>query len=256
MTDKEKIIAKVNTIANITAYDTNTYIWARTTPTYLKNKYKENYTLGGGNIISTGYIFNAINFLAKVHNILNSSRRIFSDQTSIDNYLELKGDLEKVKLWGKARYFIKKPHLGEINEKESFIRLCQGIDLKNILIIPEEWKNDKNRLGDVWDNWRNKISHMGVQSKGSSSTLDLKYPKTGKSLRNYTKIKDFINSCNEIAITDNRITVEFLVRDIQKIAKYIENLIISKSKTSFEILELIDWIEMTDSEDFYYSLIY
>lgn len=256
MTDKEQIIAKVNNVANIALYDINTYVWARTTPTYRKSKYKEEYTLGGGNIVSTAYIFNALNFLSKVHDILISNKRIFIDQSNVDSYEKVKEELQASDLWKNVKSFIKKPHLGDINEKDAFVRLCQNIDLMDITLVPTEWKDDTDKLKEIWDNWRNRIAHMGIQSKGSSGALELINPKTNKPITDYKKIKDFIKVYKGVSITDSNVIVEFLVRDIKKIALHIENLVMSKDEDSFGLRELITWLDLTDSKDFFYSRIY
>ena len=65
MDNRQELAKRITDICNICLFDINSYIWIRSTETYKNSYFKDEFTLGGGNVVSATYIFSVINSLAK-----------------------------------------------------------------------------------------------------------------------------------------------------------------------------------------------
>lgn len=127
------------------------------------NKKIDEFNLGLGSFSTAISLFALINFLSKVYFILNKGSEKIVNPSDIDEYKRLEKILKENKEeWKNIKKYFKKPRIGEINETEAFIFLIEnspidfGID-----------KTNKEQIREVWQNYRNKLTHL-ISLKGNT----------------------------------------------------------------------------------------
>ncbi len=158
MNEKDFIIDKLNN-ASLIIKDAHSFLFLN-----FEQKHKiDEHKLGLGSFSTAISLFALINFVSKVYFILNKGDEKIVNQSNIDEYKRLENILkENKKEWKNIKKYFKKPRIGEINETDAFIFLIEncpidfGID-----------KTNKKQICEVWQNYRNKLTHL-ISLKGNT----------------------------------------------------------------------------------------
>ena len=131
--------------------DTNTFVWARAEHRAVFSEIKE---IGGGNFLIVLGLFAVIGYLAKINAILNG--RDVVTKTQKDHAKELLKPIFKEHPEIKDRVLVKR--VGQINETDAFKQLMEDAHIS--------WGMPQNDLFKVWDDLRNKLTHMVIPENG------------------------------------------------------------------------------------------
>jgi hypothetical protein len=125
-----------------------------------KKSHIQKWETGGGNFLMALGLFAVLNFLAKVHRHLTDPDAFIAqnDREIVNETIKgLKKDPKlKVILEGKNTRWLP-PRVGDVNEKESFIKLVDALPNKIDLGIPDD-KGES--AGEIWNSLRNSLAHM------------------------------------------------------------------------------------------------
>ncbi len=145
----------------------------------------EKYKLGGGNHLSLIGQFAILNFISKIHFVLNMGRKAYVGSDKVAKIRGIKRSAPS-----NVRRYIPVPKLGEMNEKGAFVLL--------VLKYPKDVGIPKvrDKIEKVWDDIRNKISHLAtIEVDNVAMTLrypTIEYPQIFEEAKNWTKAKPFI----------------------------------------------------------------
>lgn len=162
--------------------DVNSFIFLRSkTGLSILREYK----LGGGNHLSLIGQFAILNFISKIHFVLNKGRAAYIGSGKVTKIQELKRSAPS-----NIRNYVRVPRLGEINEKEAFVLLVLEYP-KDIGIPKVQYKIEK-----VWNDIRNKISHLAtIEVDNVAMTLSyptIEYLQIFEEAKKWTLAKPFI----------------------------------------------------------------
>ena len=151
MNEKDFIIDKLKN-ASLIVKDAHSFLFLN-----FEQKHKiDEHKLGLGSFSTAISLFALINFVPKIYFILNTGNEKIVNQSDIDEYKRLENILkENKKEWKNIKKYFKKPRIGDINETDAFIFLIEnspidfGID-----------KTNKEQIQEVWQNYRNKLTHL------------------------------------------------------------------------------------------------
>lgn len=151
MNEKDFIIDKLKN-ASLIVKDAHSFLFLN-----FEQKHKiDEHKLGLGSFSTAISLFALINFVSKIYFILNTGNEKIVNQSDIDEYKRLENILkENKKEWKNIKKYFKKPRIGDINETDAFIFLIEnspidfGID-----------KTNKEQIQEVWQNYRNKLTHL------------------------------------------------------------------------------------------------
>jgi len=162
--------------------DVNSFIFLRSKTGY---KILEEYKLGGGNHLSLIGQFAILNFISKIHFLLNKGTTAYVGPAEVDKITKLKRGAPS-----NVREYVRVPRLGEINEKTAFVFLILKYP-KNIGIPKVQ-----NKIEKVWDDFRNKMSHLAtIEADNSAMTLiypTIEYSQIFEEAKKWTLAKPFI----------------------------------------------------------------
>lgn len=233
--------------------DVNSFIFLRSKEGLpILNEYK----LGGGNLISLIGQLAILNFLAKIHFVLNKGDKAHATQDKIDKITGIRNASAKLKK------YIRVPMLGEMNEQQAFVFLI--LEYPKDIGIPKE----EEKIKKVWNDLRNKISHVAtievdnIAITFEYSTLD--YPQISqpinpkpfriinpsyrKNQRNKIKREDpdFKNPVSKTMwnLSSDVVFVDFLNLSIQEIAGWIIDKINNDTYQENYLSETKKWIEI------------
>ena len=200
MNDKDFIIDKLNNTSLIIR-DAHSFLFLNFEQ---KNKINE-YKLGLGSFSTAISLFSLINFIWKVYFILNKGNKKIVNQSDINEYKRLEKILkENNEEWENIKKYFKKPRIGDINETDAFIFLIEncpidfGID-----------KMNKEQIREVWQNYRNKLTHL-ISLKGNESSgqmlinLNVHTSEEGMYKSNLEFIKGRIKTYKAFDITEEK----------------------------------------------------
>lgn len=253
MDSRRELAKRITDISNICLFDINSYIWIRSTETYKNSDFKDELTLGGGNVVSATYIFSVINFLAKINYIISSKKRVYIDRDAVLKYSNfnefLKSSNEPIlKL---LKPYLQKPKEGTINEIDAFKKLCKDLP-DSIHFVTQEIKSSNDELDKLWKNWRNGLAHMALPRYGTVATIEFK--NLDDTILNYSETKNELGKRTEYSIEKRKIIIELLIRDITEINKWLVDKIMSDSITSEKIEEAITWLGIVEGDEMYINL--
>ena len=158
MSEKDFIIDKLNN-ASLIIRDTHSFLFLNFEQ---KNKIDE-FNLGLGSFSTAISLFALINFLSKVYFILNKGTEKIVNQSDIDEYKRLEKILKENKEeWKNIKKYFRKPRIGDINETDAFVFL-----IENSPIDFGIEKTNKEQICEVWQNYRNKLTHL-ISLKGNT----------------------------------------------------------------------------------------
>lgn len=162
--------------------DVNSFIFLRSkTGLSILQKYK----LGGGNHLSLIGQFAILNFISKIHLVLNKGRRAYVGSDKVTKIKELKRNAPS-----NVRRYVRVPRLGEINEKGAFVLLV--LEYPKDIGIPKV----QDKIEKVWDDIRNKISHLAtIEVDNVAMTLSyptIEFSQIFKEAKKWTLAKPFI----------------------------------------------------------------
>lgn len=238
--------------------DVNSFIFLRSKKGLpILNEYK----LGGGNHLSLIGQFAMLNFISKINFVLNKGGSVYIGSDKIENVRKIRKDTP-----ANLRKYIRIPKPGEMNEKDAFVFLIfkYPIDLG----IPKQ----KEKIEKVWDDLRNKISHLAT-IEADNVAVAVRYPtieylqifkeakkwtlakpftiiKPGDRKNHKAKIKkddpDLKKPISKIMwnAASDVVTVDFLNIAIQEIADWIIENINSGSYPKDNLLEAEKWIKI------------
>lgn len=162
--------------------DVNSFIFLRSkTGLAILHEYK----LGGGNHLSLIGQFAILNFISKIHLILNKGNEAYVGSDEVTKIQELKRNAPS-----NVRRYVWVPRLGEVNEKGAFVLL--------VLKYPKDMGIPKvqNKIEKVWDDLRNKISHLAtIEVDNIAMTLEyptIEFPQIFEEAKKWTLAKPFI----------------------------------------------------------------
>ena len=253
MDNRQELAKRITDICNICLFDINSYIWIRSTETYKNSYFKDEFTLGGGNVVSATYIFSVINSLAKINYIISSKKRVYIDRDAVLKYSNFNEFLKSLNepILKLFRPYMQKPKEGTINEIDAFKKLNKDLPESIHFVIPEI-KNSNDELDKLWKNWRNGLAHMALPRYGTVATIEFK--NFDETILNYQETKDEIGKRTEYSIEKRKITIELLIRDIAVINKWLTEKIMSDSITSEKIEEAITWLGIVEGDEMYINL--
>lgn len=162
--------------------DVNSFIFLRS-----KNGLSilEKYKLGGGNHLSLIGQFAILNFISKIHFVLNMGKGAYVGSDEVSKIKEIKKSSQS-----NVRKHIRVPKLGEMNEKEAFVLLILKYP-KDIGIPKVQAKIEK-----VWDDIRNKISHLATIGVDNVAVAlhypTIEYQQISEEAKKWTRAKAFI----------------------------------------------------------------
>jgi hypothetical protein len=143
------------------------------------------YKLGGGNHLSLIGQFAILNFISKIHFILNKGRGAYIGSDKVTKVQELKRNAPS-----NVRRYVRVPRLGEVNEKDAFVLLV--LEYPKDVGIPKV----KDKIEKVWDDLRNKISHLAtIEVDNVAMTLEypaIEFHQIFKEAQKWTLAKPFI----------------------------------------------------------------
>lgn len=158
MNEKDFIIDKLKN-ASLIIRDAHSFLFLNFEQ---KNKIDE-HTLGLGSFSTSISLFALINFVSKIYLILNKGNEKIVTSSEIDEYEKLKEVIQNnTTEWKNIKKYFRKPRIGDINETDAFIFLIEncpidfGID-----------KTNKEQICEVWQNYRNKLTHL-ISLKGNT----------------------------------------------------------------------------------------
>jgi len=162
--------------------DVNSFIFLRSkTGLPILKEYK----LGGGNHLSLTGQFAILNFISKIHFVLNKGGKAYVGFNKVTKIKALKRNAAL-----NIRGYVRVPRLGEINEKEAFVLLV--LKYPKDIGIPKA----QNKIEKVWDDIRNKISHLAtIEVDNVAMTLEyitIEYSQIFEESKKWTLAKPFI----------------------------------------------------------------
>lgn len=145
----------------------------------------QQYKLGGGNHLSLIGQFAILNFIAKIHFVLNKGSRAYIGSDKVTEIKELKKSAPS-----NVKKYIRVPRLGEINEKSAFVLLV--FEYPKDIGLPKV----RDKIEKVWDDLRNKISHLAT-IEVDNIAIALEYPaieflQISEEAKKWTLAKPFI----------------------------------------------------------------
>jgi hypothetical protein len=162
--------------------DVNSFIFLRSKTGY---KILEKYKLGGGNHLSLIGQFAILNFISKIHFVLNNGTKAYVGSCEVEKITKLKKGTAL-----NVRKYVRIPRLGEINEKRAFVLLI--FKYPKDIGIPKV----QNKIEKVWDDLRNKMSHLAtIEADNSAVTLiypTIEYSQIFEEAKKWTPAKPFI----------------------------------------------------------------
>lgn len=258
-------IELIENTCNLMINDTYSFIFLRSEG--LSSLKKQ--SLGGGNLLMVIGQFAVLSFLAKVYLILKNGDSSYISEKDIEQY---NVDVKKVKetnpeTWKQIKLYCKKPRLWEVNETEAFVRLI--LDYPENIGIPK----NENSIREVWQDFRNKISHIGTIANGNMA-LSFEFQE-GETFNGAVKFleemkqesfhilsqkekdkirKEIIADNNKkgaptsslviARATYNQIRPDLLSRDIKKIVQWLIKRIKDNEFKEDNIKSLYDWLLM------------
>lgn len=147
---------------------------------------------------------------------------------------------------------IRKPSLGDINEMDAFILLCQRLP-KRIKLLDESTVENRDKISKVWRDWRNSISHMGIQKNGTVFAISYKYNEQGNLNYSYKEIKEQLRSSQQFAIDNRGVYIDILTNRIEEINNWLCDQI--RSKETDVINDIFNWLEIQIGDTFYTDFI-
>ena len=245
MNEKDFIIDKLKN-ASLIIRDAHSFLFLNSEQ---KNKIDE-FNLGNGSFSTIISLFALINFISKVYFILNKGDEKIVNQSNIDEYKRLENILKENKEeWKNIKKYFKKPRIGEINETDAFIFLIEncpidfGID-----------KTNKKQIREVWQNYRNKLTHL-ISLRGNEISgqmlinLVIIPSEEGMYKSNLEFIKERLDTYKAFDITEEKTKEIFLAKKEEIIENFGDNFLqhILKDKCHIERLVitveiLIQWL--------------
>lgn len=254
MNEKDFIIDKLRN-ASLIIRDAHSFLFLNFEQ---KNKINE-HNLGLGSFSTLISLFALINFVSKIYFILNEGNKKVVNQSVIDEYERLKKIIQdNTTEWKNIKKYFKKPRIGDINETDAFIFL-----IKNCPIDFGIDKTNEKQICEVWQNYRNKLTHL-ISLKGNTISgqmlinLNVHPSEKGMYKSNLEFIKEKLHIYKAFDITEERTKNTFLAKK-EEITENFGNKVLQqilKDKCHIERLVitvemLIDWlIEEIQSDKF------
>jgi len=162
--------------------DVNSFIFLRSkTGLPILKEYK----LGGGNHLSLIGQFAILNFISKIHLVLNIGREAYVGSEKV---IKIKGIKKSAP--SEIKKYVRVPKIGEINEKQAFVLLV--IKYPKDIGIPKI----KDKIEKIWDDIRNKISHLAtIEVDNIAVTLHyptIEYRQIFEEAKEWTLAKPFV----------------------------------------------------------------
>jgi len=216
--------------------DVNSFIFLRS-----KNGLSllKQHNLGGGNLLSVLGQFTILNFLAKVHYLLEKGKGIYITPEKRERILKIKREAN-----AKFKKYIFVPRLGDVNETEAFVSLV--LNYPADLGIPKK----KETIEKVWKDIRNKISHIATLEADNRAIpfeyINLEYPESRDRPKNKNWIlKAFvINSPGKRKKWRDEIKQEDpeLKNPMSKVMWNLHNNLVNIDLLNLSIKEIAGWI--------------
>ena len=158
MNKKDFIIDKLKN-ASLIIRDAHSFLFLN-----FEQKHKiDEHKLGLGSFSTAISLFALINFVSKIYFILNKGNEKIVTSSELDEYKRLEIILkENKKEWKNIKKYFKKPRIGDINETDAFVFL-----IENCPIDFGIEKTNKKHICEVWQNYRNKLTHL-ISLKGNT----------------------------------------------------------------------------------------
>lgn len=240
MNEKDFIIDKLKN-ASLIIRDAHSFLFLNFEQ---KNKIDE-HKLGLGSFSTAISLFALINFVSKVYLILNKGNEKIINQSDINEYKRLEKILKENKEeWKNIKKYFKKPRIGDINETDAFIFLIEncpidfGID-----------KMNKEQIREVWQNYRNKLTHL-ISLKGNTINgqmlinLVVNPSEEGIYKSNLEFIRERIETYNAFDITEEKTKKTFLAKKEKIIEDFEDEFLQQILKDKCHIERLVITVEM------------
>ena len=240
MNEKDFIIDKLKN-ASLIVKDAHSFLFLN-----FEQKHKiDEHKLGLGSFSTAISLFALINFVSKIYFILNTGNEKIVNQSDIDEYKRLENILkENKKEWKNIKKYFKKPRIGDINETDAFIFLIEnspidfGID-----------KTNKEQIQEVWQNYRNKLTHLislrGNTINGQMLINLVVHPSEEEMYKsNLEFIKGRIKTYKAFDITEENTTEIFLTKKEEIIENFGEDFLQHILKDKCHIERLVITVEM------------
>ena len=240
MNEKDFIIDKLKN-ASLIVKDAHSFLFLN-----FEQKHKiDEHKLGLGSFSTAISLFALINFVSKIYFILNTGNEKIVNQSDIDEYKRLENILkENKKEWKNIKKYFKKPRIGDINETDAFIFLIEnspidfGID-----------KTNKEQIQEVWQNYRNKLTHLislrGNTINGQMLINLVVHPSEEEMYKsNLEFIKGRIKTYKAFDITEENTTEIFLTKKEEIIENFGDHFLQHILKDKCHIERLVITVEM------------
>ena len=240
MNEKDFIIDKLKN-ASLIVKDAHSFLFLN-----FEQKHKiDEHKLGLGSFSTAISLFALINFVSKIYFILNTGNEKIVNQSDIDEYKRLENILkENKKEWKNIKKYFKKPRIGDINETDAFIFLIEnspidfGID-----------KTNKEQIQEVWQNYRNKLTHLislrGNTINGQMLINLVVHPSEEEMYKsNLEFIKGRIKTYKAFDITEENTTEIFLTKKEEIIENFGDDFLQHILKDKSHIERLVITVEM------------
>ena len=240
MSEKDFIIDKLKN-ASLIIRDAHSFLFLNFEQ---KNKIDE-HTLGLGSFSTAISLFALINFVSKIYLILNKGNEKIVNQSDIDEYKRLEKILKENKEeWKNIKKYFRKPRIGDINETDAFVFLIEkcpidfGID-----------KTNKEQICEVWQNYRNKLTHL-ISLKGNTINgqmlinLVVNPSEEGMYKSNLEFIRGRIETYKAFDITEEKTKKTFLAKKEETIENFGHKFLQQILKDKCHIERLVITVEM------------
>ncbi len=240
MNEKDFIIDKLKN-ASLIIRDAHSFLFLNFEQ---KNKIDE-HTLGLGSFSTAISLFALINLISKIYLILNKGNEKIVTSSEIDEYEKLKEVIQNnTTEWKNIKKYFRKPRIGDINETDAFIFLIEncpidfGID-----------KTNKEQICEVWQNYRNKLTHL-ISLKGNTVNgqmlinLAINPTEEGMYKSNLEFIRGRIETYKAFDITEEKTKETFLAKKEEIIKNFGDEFLQQILKDKCHIERLVITVEM------------